>query len=485
MSTLKRATSGRWKAAAGLAGLLLACWAGGSGARADNIDEKLVVEAPKLMQEIYHRGYKNVGVLSFRLEKGQSRPTFHGGMIVTNMADRLQDALVLALNPEKPAVGVADGCSAVAGRSIAKASYRMPDDRRRLLALKYPLAWGNPPQWVTVDAFLTGKVQVSPDLRKTTVYVEMFDRKNPASMTLLAEFTVKTDHVILADIGQGYVVSRGRLKFGRSDTAYVPPGSESGRDNPGTNPNPNPNPNPNATPGGSGSDGSDGGQLGFAILYDGVQQKMEPDSASGPMNFTIPDPKPGQKVTFGLKNNSSGIIGVLLVVNDTNTLYEEKSQPDQMSPWILEPNKDYVVKGYYLRDNETYNPIVGLSDADSAARSSELGGSSLAGIITVYVVTPGASGPSSSTPGESAAPNVSRSLRRPSPQFLPHGRPRTPADAANAIMRSGIARSERGLMAKDPSNPQQEKLNTRDFHKGTVEKCMIIKYWKQNSPGNT
>jgi hypothetical protein len=72
-----------------------------------------------------------------RQVRPSSPPRMEIGMIVTNLADRLENAMILALNPEKPAVGVADGCSAVAGRSIAKASCRRPEDRQRLFALKY------------------------------------------------------------------------------------------------------------------------------------------------------------------------------------------------------------------------------------------------------------------------------------------------------------------------------------------------------------
>ena len=76
----------------------------------------------------------------FRLEKGHSKASFHGGMIVTNMADPVQDAMIVAMNPEKAPLGVADRCSAVAGKKIPKASYRTADDRKRLFSLKYPLA---------------------------------------------------------------------------------------------------------------------------------------------------------------------------------------------------------------------------------------------------------------------------------------------------------------------------------------------------------
>ena len=142
-SNVRRMTVGRRAAALPpLLALAFLCWGNAGAARADNIDEQLLRKAPKLMEQIYSKGYRNVGVLSFRLEKGHSKASFHGGMIVTNMADRVQDAMIVAMNPEKAPLGVADRCSAVAGKKIPKASYRTADDRKRLFSLKYPLAWG-------------------------------------------------------------------------------------------------------------------------------------------------------------------------------------------------------------------------------------------------------------------------------------------------------------------------------------------------------
>ncbi len=535
-SNVRRMTVGRRAAALPpLLALAFLCWGNAGAARADNIDEQLLRKAPKLMEQIYSKGYRNVGVLSFRLEKGHSKASFHGGMIVTNMADRVQDAMIVAMNPEKAPLGVADRCSAVAGKKIPKASYRTADDRQRLFSLKYPLAWGTPPAQVSVDAFLTGKVQVSPDLNKVTVNVEAFDRKDPAKMVELLQFTVKMDHVILADIGQGYTISRGQRRFhrGPNDTANpsgvpptnpsgVPPTNPSGV--PPTNPSSVPPTNPSgvaqtipsdpgdivvtgnqsgSSPGGAtggttsgttdstvvstgdpGPGGSPTGPITLKIYYDGVEQPLQPDPSSAvpdPMNFAIKDPGQGQHVTFGLRNNTSANVGLVLVVNDTNTLYGEKGQPEQMSPWILEPNKEYLVKGFHQRDNQSYTPIVGLSDAESMARFADLGGEESAGIISVYIMTTQKSAPAIST----SASSLSRSMRRPSPKFLPHGRPKTPGEAAKAIVQSGNARASRGLMAADAKGTGQEQLQTIEFQRGTVQKHMVIKYWLRNVPGAT
>src|SRR5439155_20031397 len=70
---------------------------------------------------------------------------------------------------------------------------------------QYPLAWGN--QNVEVDAFLTGIVEITPDMKKTKIIVKAFDKKNPNLRDVLS-FIVDTDLAILRDTNQNFVVAR-------------------------------------------------------------------------------------------------------------------------------------------------------------------------------------------------------------------------------------------------------------------------------------
>jgi hypothetical protein len=59
---------------------------------------------------------------------------------------------------------VIEDASAVAAKTPG-ANHRTPEGRRALLAARYKLAWGDPRTRVNADAFLTGLVHVSKDLK--------------------------------------------------------------------------------------------------------------------------------------------------------------------------------------------------------------------------------------------------------------------------------------------------------------------------------
>ena len=60
----------------------------------------------------------------------------------------------------------------------------------------YPLAWGD--RKVKPDAFITGILRTTADLKKATLSVEMFTAADPAKLVKVAEFTFDTDLPLLA-----------------------------------------------------------------------------------------------------------------------------------------------------------------------------------------------------------------------------------------------------------------------------------------------
>ena len=123
-------------------GLILAAWASGpTAARADNIDLALLDEAPKIMAYLHKQGYKNVGVLEFRVQKGKEHADFGTGTLNSNMATRLENALILLDDPADP-IGVVRDASQHALSRDKKATYLTADGRKALMAASYPLAWG-------------------------------------------------------------------------------------------------------------------------------------------------------------------------------------------------------------------------------------------------------------------------------------------------------------------------------------------------------
>src|SRR5438046_3601619 len=69
------------------------------------------------------------------------------------------------------------------------------------------MAWGS--ATATLDAFLTGKVAVSPDRKTTTLTLECFDKSSPATLRKLGTFRAATDRFVLRDLGYSFNV-RGR-----------------------------------------------------------------------------------------------------------------------------------------------------------------------------------------------------------------------------------------------------------------------------------
>ncbi len=86
-----------------------------------------------------------------------------------------------------------------------------PGGRRALFAGRYRLAWGS--KQVEADAFLTGLVIVSPDLRSLDVGIMGFGRDSKR-LEEVVRFTASTDVPALIDVGESFQ-TRGFFDGGR------------------------------------------------------------------------------------------------------------------------------------------------------------------------------------------------------------------------------------------------------------------------------
>src|SRR3954468_4814820 len=166
-------------------------------ARADHIDARLNEVGPKVVESLHKHGYQNVGVLRFRVEQNGKPATFSAGAINGNMADRLENVVVMHNDAdESKAVGVIHRAGDTAVKHRVAKWYDDSAERAKLFKVDdYPLAWGN--QKVKADVFLTGVVKVPADMAKTTVVIEAFSAKAPMKMDKVAEFTTDTDRSTL------------------------------------------------------------------------------------------------------------------------------------------------------------------------------------------------------------------------------------------------------------------------------------------------
>src|SRR5262245_62069316 len=104
------------------------------------LERALVRQAKLLVKEFKARGYKNVGVLKFRIARhGAKGFSDNVGTLNTLAARRLEVALILANDAAKP-VGIIRNASAVAARTRG-ANHLDAVKRKKLFKPKYTPAW--------------------------------------------------------------------------------------------------------------------------------------------------------------------------------------------------------------------------------------------------------------------------------------------------------------------------------------------------------
>jgi hypothetical protein len=332
-SSLARGQAVAWLAvtALALAGLALPA----PLARANPIDLELKQLGPMILEYCQAKGWKNVGVLKFRVQMGKGAAGWNAGQLNSIMALRLENVLILANDADHP-IGITRNASAVAMQQSPKVDYLTAAGRQQLLQGTYPLAWGK--QRVKVDAFLTGLVTISPDYKKTTVQIEVFDHKDPVLRPLalgkgeMAGFTVGTDRTTVADLSRTFYLSSRPVevedKAGEEEMlAQLQKEKEVAK------------PKDDRLPFDE--------LLQFKVFYDDKEVKAVRVGDT----FRIPSPKKGQKVYFTLTSRAGADeqLGVVLLVNGINTFRKETLKPPgQYSKWVLaKPGMTYYVRGFY------------------------------------------------------------------------------------------------------------------------------------------
>jgi len=328
-------------------------------ARADKIDQKLTDEMPKVVKYLKDHGYKNVGVLRFRAQKANDKHAhFDMGEINGNMADRLENALVMnagqAKNPEAPAFGVIHDAGAVAGKGKVGSWFNHPEERKKLFGLSYPLAWGK--ESVKPDAFLTGKVSLAEDLAHTAVRIECFDAKSDKIAEVL-KFSVPTDRHIVRDCNLPYTLTKAQhqtlARSARSaksrdqqqqvqqktDQVVLQQAQQQQKQ-------PNKPQQPPGTQDGPAVPQQVGG-IKLKITAGDADVALRPNS-SQVGTFEMDCPARDSVVVFHLENTSPDELGVVLKVAGMATLGQQKDQAENCRKWLVPAGKTYQIKGFYV-----------------------------------------------------------------------------------------------------------------------------------------
>ncbi len=300
-----------------------------------SLERTFVRAAPEILKQCREKGYKNVGVLKFLgIKDGDTKLSDSLGTLNRSIAKQLELALLLA-NDRKAPIGIIDDASDVAAKTPG-ANHITKAGQEKLFGAKYPLAWGS--ETVTPDAFISGVVGISKDLKTMTVKLFIFDSKMATLEPLGKELVAVNDPRRLSEMGESF--TRGAFDDGK-----VEPKEQAKRDQQvlakaaQVKLEKVKNPAEDAT-----------SPVKLQVLYDG---KVMPIEVRDGKAF-IPEANEGQVVSFQLKRNTEkGTLACVLKVNGENTLFRQTLPDVQCRKWLLFP------------DNKTGLTIVGFQKTET------------------------------------------------------------------------------------------------------------------------
>lgn len=431
--------------------------------RGDAIDAALTRNARQLVLSLHEHNYRNVAVLPFRVQNAGERPTFHAGLINHNLPERVGNAIILGMRHGEPLIGLCTDPVSIIESELGTSGYRTAEQRRSLFRPLFPVITGGRKR---IDAFLTGKVILNHVTENVRVEIEAFDSINPEIIEDICIFDCELDDFVLTDASIGFTRRNGRRVLTRALSADdIVSGSSAGQSESSTA-------SRRTVPSkfsASSSSNSPLSMIDFRIMYDNQPVAIRQSTGA----FEADDPKPGQNVTFELRNRLQEKIGVVVTVNGTSTLYTEKGQPSQMTRWVLEPGKLYRIKGFHRKDRQSYIPIVGMNEEDSRKRFSDFGGKN-AGLVHVHIFR---------STGQDrlaqAAPPSERSLR--DTQAIDQAKngdtEHSLSELQDTIHNASGKGVTRGLMSVNMSSTQNEQLSSLSLGDVSLHSTMVIRYY--------
>jgi hypothetical protein len=330
--------------AAGLAAAVL-CLAA-APARADNYDEALSQNVHRILRDLRKQHAQSVGVLKFRVKRGNRPESFYAGVLNDTMAQRLENALIVENDADRPITVLRDP-SQTAHSKDRKATYMTPAGLQKLFEVDYLPAWGT--RRVKADALLMGVVEIPDRLtqKKATVTIEVAYRNKPADRHKLLSFEFDLDRSTVADMGESYFITR----KGSGDRTYLVLKSADDQNQTGATPVLD--------------------LIEFTIYYDGNPVGLDADPDFDRELRTSQPPSPEtREVYFRFKNKTDKRLAVVVLVNDVNTLHEEPilDNPTEYTKWILPADgKEYQINGFYDTNGQTVGKFTLLSPDDPAA----------------------------------------------------------------------------------------------------------------------
>jgi hypothetical protein len=354
----------------------------------DALDAAFLKAAPEILSTLKAAKAENVGVLKFRVQKGDGPVSDSVGELNMGLADRLEAALLLALLEDdkfgilgRPSLTVLQEKNQAAG---------LQDDESRAAYFegKYPLSWGNRKDqtkrgWVTPSAFIVGTAKLNKALTEVTVALQSFGPDGKPK-DLGKPITVAASRRTLVEAGFSYALTkanapalfdgaRGGKAKSEGVSQFKPVDEEASikdlvvRNDPVR-------PEAAKTP------------TLLSLEECPVKLKIIYNDEEVPaVAGQVREPKEGDKVRFVLENTDpdpKAVYAVVLKVNGKNTIFSEDAEASYCLKWILEHGQKLEVKGFQV-DNENYAPFVVKSDKESKAEADVYG--DLAGTVRMVV----------------------------------------------------------------------------------------------------
>lgn len=331
--------------------------ASGSAAHADNLDSHLITHVWDIKKFLEDNKVQAVGVLNFRVIKGDGKESFTLGTLGSSLPLRVETVLVLANNPVQPLGIIRDATKHAEKHHLRW--YTKPTDRVKLFNHSdYPLSWGG--KTAKPDAMLTGVVKVAPDLSTMTVTIEAL-LVGAETTKEVCQFKVSTDRELLRELGQSYAIPRGespaKTRAERDKQAIANARHLDAK------------PDDDLTP-------EDIRGVKFEVLLDDVPQTFHKDDRS-PGEWRLDNPKASQKIKLRASNiGSEKALGVSIRVNGRSLWAQMQGEIDTRTGiWLLESDaKPTTFEGFYTDvKGDNLLPFRVLTAEESADREAEFG----------------------------------------------------------------------------------------------------------------
>jgi hypothetical protein len=339
--------------------VLTACFVGGFALADDGeplfFETAVYRDAKGLLKDLRKRGVKNVGILKFLVAKGDGPLKDNFGPINLTAPASYETALIVRNSPkEAERVGILRDANAVASK-IPGANHLTPEGRAKLFTTDYPLAWGG--KSVKPDAFLTGEIRYSDDLKEMDVRVLFFTRDSE-NLEEMRRFKCLTGSRNL--VNGGFSFTRGLFDKGSPKMGGAERLAQASREalltsQSGGKRTANP-----AT--------SDKSPVELVVLY-GPKTPPGIKFQGKPIPFEIvdgkafvPEPNEQQDVALLIRKkdpSSKETFAVVVKVNGQNTLFKETQSAERCHQWLLGPNNpEKLIEGFQVSDTEVRKFVV-------------------------------------------------------------------------------------------------------------------------------